>query len=175
VKENGAILLTHKKSLIKETSYPIHPVQCGSVATGVVTKVDPSVGVRVHFVGGVYGVIPIAVLAKQSVSRDDIPRLHQAVHCVFLSSLRTGYLLALHIGSAEEIVQSLSTEISKLSQQFVSPHDHISDHTLSYENGSVAMLSGIVTAVDDIGLKIALDDGRLGFVHRHQCFYFSGQ
>lgn len=221
IKDN-AVIVTCKKSLLDLSAERVvssyGDLRAGRACLGVVTDLS-SRGVRVHFFGGVRGVIPASVLHKQGVERGDVAdtyRLGRLVQCIVLSSGvgNTGtekksvtaravprVLLGLDIGDSADVLRDLRDEVKQFEAKEGLAADEPEDadgaeaDTVEADKGAAAVQSardvhsGVITKIDlsdadagKHGLYLALDCGREGFVHKHQCFdlastaevYFSG-
>ena len=198
VKPDGSIIATHKKSLIEEVHdniFSYDDVVIGKVAIGVISNVSDNGGVVVHFYNGIKGSIPVNILLKQGVSNiSEACRSGQTLKCVALAKFRAKDLsklnnqerrgqqdvviLALMLGNASDIANDLTADVKQLysgvTNLLIKEEDRkVEDDVLTPSAECGSFVSGAILKVEESLLKVALDDGRIGILHKHQCFDFA--
>ena len=89
IKNDNNIIVTHKKSLLDEcvdNIYTYDDITVGKCSIGLVTYVDITKGLTIHFYNGIRGVIPIHILYRQGVNEIvKSYRIGQVIKCIFLA------------------------------------------------------------------------------------------
>lgn len=197
IKPDGSIIATHKKSLIEEVQdniFSYDDVVIGKVAIGVISNVSDNGGVTIHFYNGIKGSIPVSILMKQGVSNiSEAFRPGQTLKCVTLAKFRAKdmsksssqerrgqqdvIILALMLGNAVEILSDLSADVRHLyagiTNLLIKEEDRKESDNVLSTAGYGSFVGGSIFKVEESFFKVALDDGRTGILHKHQCFDFA--
>ena len=188
---------------VHDNIFSYDDVVIGKVAIGVISHVSDSGGVVVHFYNGIKGSIPVNILLKQGVSNiPDAYRPGQTLKCVTLAKFRATdvnklsagqerrgqhqqlqdvVILALLLGNASDITNDLAADVKQLyagvtnlliKEEDRTEHDNMMS-TPIVVSSSGSFVSGSISKVEESLIKVALDDGRIGILHKHQCFDFA--